>query len=58
MLPYSPVIVELICALDIVIHSAIAFWISDVYARERYYDYGRWPDTERQINGTTLPFLM
>lgn len=60
MLPHSPVIVELICALDIVIHSAIVLWIADVNARERYYDYYayRWPDTERQINGTTLPFLM
>lgn len=60
MLPHSLVIVELICALDIVIHSAIVLWISDVYARERYYDYygHRWPDTERQITGTTLPFLM
>lgn len=60
MLPHSLVIVELICGLDIVVHSAIVLWIADVFARESYYDYYdyRWPHTERQINGSTLPFLM
>lgn len=60
MLPHSLVIVELICGLDIVVHSAIVLWIADVYARSGYYDYyyEKGPETERQINGSTLPFLM
>lgn len=60
MLPHSLVIVELICGLDIVIHSAIVLWIADGNARDLYHGYYeyRWPDNERQINGATLPFLM
>lgn len=60
MLPHSLVIVELICGLDIVVHSAIVLWIADFYAGESYFDsyVDRWPGRERLITGTALPFLM
>lgn len=64
MLPHSSMVFEIISGLNIVVHSAIVLWIADVGSRERYafdiYVYP-WPDeyqTEQQINGAILPFLM
>lgn len=52
MPPLSPVIFEVFYGLDIVIHSAIVLWISNLYP---------WSDpsrAEQQTNGAILPFLM
>lgn len=62
MLPHSPVIFEIICGLDIVIHSAIVLWISDPRGRDpamyNMYSWVKRSRIEQQINGVFLPFLM
>lgn len=63
MLPYSPLIFEITCSLNIVVHSAIVFWLSNLGSESYalYYYYYSWPEqslAEQQINGAILPFLM
>lgn len=63
MPPHCPVIFELLSGSIIVIHSAIALWITEKYYVEMI---GSDPpdifiaayDAEREINGFILPLLM